>query len=233
MIMPGLDNLDPYSPSEFFTGNMTTTAASPEMSPSPRTTANMNFINSGGNPGMTSPHPHSIPSGASVTYSSPNTDYIDNLNVNTKMGGVMNVNMLNQQQQQQQQQQQMQNPMLSPNSIKQEPLDTSQIKSEPDNEPPACSVLSPDSDPFVTQNRLTDVDKVLAEAQMTPEHSRLLLLNQVTDIIVEAHMGTTVNTHDNVAAAKERIAGCKMDKDDMMVSSSVGVTSLLCVQFLT
>ncbi|GFR81477.1 nuclear receptor subfamily 1 DEF [Elysia marginata] len=54
-------------------------------------------------------------------------------------------------------------------------------------------------------NCLSDVNKVLAEVKKTPTEKRQLLINQVTDAIVEAHVSTTLNTQKNIREANERI----------------------------
>ncbi|RUS84072.1 hypothetical protein EGW08_008184 [Elysia chlorotica] len=55
-------------------------------------------------------------------------------------------------------------------------------------------------------NCLADVNNVLLEVKKTPTEKRQLLINQVTDAIVEAHVSTTVNTQKNIREANERIA---------------------------
>uniref|UniRef100_A0A0B7BFJ7 NR LBD domain-containing protein n=1 Tax=Arion vulgaris TaxID=1028688 RepID=A0A0B7BFJ7_9EUPU len=59
------------------------------------------------------------------------------------------------------------------------------------------------SDP--NANTVVDVTRILSEVQESPSVSRQLLVDQVTDAIVQAHLTTTVNTYASVAEANERI----------------------------
>lgn len=47
----------------------------------------------------------------------------------------------------------------------------------------------------------------------TPSETRRLLIAQVTDAIIEAHMATTINTHANVTEANEKIKQMKESRD--------------------
>ena len=65
--------------------------------------------------------------------------------------------------------------------------------------------------------------KVLTESlspqvKKTPTEKRQLLINQVTDAIVEAHVSTTVNTQKNIREANERINSQQGQAPNHMVS---------------
>ncbi|GFO23178.1 nuclear receptor subfamily 1 group d member 1-like [Plakobranchus ocellatus] len=84
--------------------------------------------------------------------------------------------------------------LLSPGAIKQE-VDTDVLKKDSDSP----FYLDPDV------NCLADVNRVLAEAKETPTEKRRLLINQITDATVVAHMTTTLNTQENIQKANDRI----------------------------
>ncbi|CAL1529091.1 unnamed protein product [Lymnaea stagnalis] len=90
--------------------------------------------------------------------------------------------------------------VLSPGSIKQEIDPTPNIKQEP---------LEACFEQPVFHDFSYDAVRILNEVKDTPSDSRRLLIDQVTDAIVEAHMATTVNTHANVLEANERITRIK------------------------
>lgn len=101
--------------------------------------------------------------------------------------------------------------VLSPGSIKQE-IDTPfNIKVEPLEQSCEQPVqpLEAYFDQHLPQEFSYEARCILSEVKETPSDSRRLLIDQVTDAIIEAHMATTVNTHANVLEANERIARIK------------------------
>ncbi|KAK6993821.1 nuclear receptor subfamily 1 group D member 1 [Biomphalaria glabrata] len=95
---------------------------------------------------------------------------------------------------------------LSPGLIKQECEDVVQIKQEnPDNAPstPAMEEHEEQLYPY----------RILAEVREVPTDNRRVLIDQVTDAIIEAHMATTINTHANVLEANERLARMKANNE--------------------
>ncbi|KAH9504773.1 hypothetical protein Btru_061934 [Bulinus truncatus] len=102
---------------------------------------------------------------------------------------------------------------LSPGSIKQEHSHVTVIKQEPE-----CSFVTqikqePDCGQDDAHGDVTDAFRILDEVREIPSDSRRLLIDQVTDAIIEAHMATTINTHANVVEANERLNRMKANNE--------------------
>ncbi|XP_059138741.1 nuclear receptor ROR-beta-like [Physella acuta] len=90
--------------------------------------------------------------------------------------------------------------------IKQEPL----VKQEPFFKQEPCEINCDQSSLPINS---IDVARIMAEVHETPTDQRRLLIDQVTDAIVEAHMATTINTHANVLEANARIERMKTSNE--------------------
>lgn len=77
------------------------------------------------------------------------------------------------------------------------------------------------------------VDHILAEVRETPSDTRRLLICQVTDAVIEAHMATTINTHANVQEANVRITKLKESHDVPDISKLSLSSSSVWQQFLS
>ncbi|BFZ10808.1 hypothetical protein BsWGS_13847 [Bradybaena similaris] len=82
-------------------------------------------------------------------------------------------------------------------------------------------------------NSSVDVQRIMAEVHETPSETRRLLIAQVTDAIIEAHMATTINTHANVTEANEKIKQMKESRDMPDMSKLSLSASSVWQQFLT
>lgn len=102
----------------------------------------------------------------------------------------------------------------------------SEIKTEPvKTEPSAsfsssCAVKSEPASPLTSPKHkqftfscfadasdlpFIDVKAIMEEVRQTPSESRRLLIEQVTDAVVDAHLLTTLNTHKSIEEANQRI----------------------------
>lgn len=59
------------------------------------------------------------------------------------------------------------------------------------------------------------VSAIVEEVRQTPSQTRRVLIDQVTDAIVEAHITTTLNTYGAIQAAKDRLNAARPDTDDI------------------
>lgn len=112
------------------------------------------------------------------------------------------------QQQQQQQQQQLHQQFTSASVF---PPGTVQIKTEPGVMPEPTVKTEPLSPtPLMSPlmdylDNCLDVGAIMDEVRQIPSESRRVLIDQVTDLVVEAHLATTINTHSAVAEAVQHL----------------------------
>ena len=83
---------------------------------------------------------------------------------------------------------------------------SSMIKSEPGF---ICDGAIEHIDPELlinTPQNMADVERIMSEVTQPPTDDRLLLINQTTDAVINAHMATTVGTRAKVNEAFERLS---------------------------
>ncbi|XP_012939845.1 nuclear receptor subfamily 1 group D member 1 [Aplysia californica] len=120
-------------------------------------------------------------------------------------------------------------PLLSPTAIKQE-VDSNiananiLIKEEPIEE--GLELIN-------TPENMAEVKRIMGEVREPPSTDRLLLIDQVTDAIIDAHMATTVGTRAKVNEAFDRISTDKGCPDMPDISSLTVSVSLIWQKFLS